>query len=145
MAGILHLMAAVLWNPKPRGDSYWVRLKHLTARGIHRKIPEYLYWYTHKRIRYQVTSEAIRKFEPSLRKIRWIPVRMHDYMTVERLGGGHCPYGVWVPHPSLFTLDGKPDFHLPPHQHVKAKHRYKSLGVRRSFTQKHSSDNQNST
>ena len=68
---------------------------------------------------------------------------MYDYLMVERLEGGHYPYGVWVPHPSLFTPNDKPDFHLPRYMHIIAKHRYSPLGVKQSFTQNHDPDNQN--
>lgn len=180
MATILQLMVAVLWNPEPRGESYWVRLKHLTSRCIYRSAYKFMSWY----ISMKATIEAERrhlkpktilpsepsssvlepayvtiaklrkreydklyfeysdKYRPTLRKIRWILARMYDYLMVERLGGVHCPYGIWVPHPSLFTPDRKPDFHLPRHKHVNAKHRYKSLNVKRSFTKHHDSDNQ---
>jgi len=160
MAGILQMMAAVLWNPAPRGDSYWVRLQHLTAKGIHRKITDYIMWYIsakavrEARRRYPESGEKRReeydrllreyreKYAPSLKKVRWILAKMYDYMMVERLGGDHCPYGAWVPHPSLFTPDGKPDFHLPRHRHVDAKHRYRSLNVKQSFTDSEQSNNQ---
>jgi len=46
MVATLQLMAAVLWNPKPRGDSYWVRLKHLTTKGIHQNVGKFTVWYT---------------------------------------------------------------------------------------------------
>jgi DNA-binding transcriptional ArsR family regulator len=181
MAGILQLMVAVLWNPKPRGESYWVRLKHLTSRGIHRKIGKFISWYIsmkaaiearkrnpkpdnvfsvskspssvlepahitiaklRKKEYYDLFYKYSDKYYPTLGKIRWILARMYDYLMVERLGGSHCPYGIWVPHPSLFTPDGKPDFHLPRHRHINAKHRYKSLNVKQSFTEHHESDNQ---
>ncbi len=61
MVGILHLMSAVLWNPKPRGDSYWVRLKHLTVRGIQRRLPEYIEWYLHMR-----AVNEVKKLEPAI-------------------------------------------------------------------------------
>jgi len=70
---------------------------------------------------------------------------MYDYLMVERLGGDHCPYGVWVPHPSLFTPDGRPDFHLPRHHHANAKHRYEALGVKQSFSGDCEADNQLTT
>lgn len=181
MAGILQLMIAVLWNPKPRGESYWVRLKHLTLRGIHRNIGKFISWFVSMKAAEEakkkypkpntvlsvnkspfgklepayITVAKLRKreydelfykysskYRPSLKKIRWILARMYDYLMVERLGGEHCPYGVWVSHPSLFTPDGKPDFHLPKHRHINAKHRYKSLNVKRSFTEHHNFDNQ---
>ena len=156
MAGILTLMAAVLWNPAPRGDSYWVRLKHLTARGIKENIPKFLEWYVNtkavkdikkdikkekienpvekRRLRHDLLEKYSKKYEPPVKKVRWILARMYDYLMVERLGGDRCPYGVWVPHPSLFSPDGYPDFHLPRHHHIRAKHRFKSLGVKQSFT-----------
>jgi len=171
MAAILNLMAAILWNPAPRGDSYWVRLKHLTTRGIHRKIGKFISWYismkaaTEAKKRHPIPTCAISKeqrilirkqrskeyhlllreyydeYYPSLKKVRWILARMYDYLIVERLGGDHCPYGIWVPHPSLFSPNKKPSFHLPRHKHVTAKHRYKSLNVKRSLTDHHDSDN----
>ena len=153
MAGILQLMVAVLWNPKPRGESYRVRLKHLTSRGIHQNLPKFIGWYismkaaTEARNRYPkptiasilVTSPSTQEWESlsdlvskmrkeeyqrllyeyddryrvSLKKVRWILARMYDYLLVEHLGGDHRPYGIWVPHPSLFSPNGKPDFHLP--------------------------------
>ncbi len=82
------------------------------------------------------------KYYSTLRKIRWLLSKMHYYLMVERPGGEHCPYSIWVLHPSLFTPDGKPDFHLPKHRHINAKHRYKSLNVKRSFTNNHNFDNQ---
>jgi len=181
MAAILQLMVAVLWNPEPRGESYWVRLKHLTSRGIYQSVYKFMGWYIsmkaaikvrkrhpkpntvlpvgkssscilepayvtiaklRKREYHDLYYEYSDKYRPTLRKIRWILARMYDYLMVERLGGEHCPYGIWVPHPSLFTPDGKPDFHLPKHRHINAKHRYKSLNVKRSFTGHHNSDNQ---
>jgi len=90
----------------------------------------------------RLLREDREKYAPSLKKVRWILAKMYEYMMVERLGGDHCPYGVWVPHPSLFTPDGKPDFHLPRHRHVDAKHRYGSLNVKQSFTDSEQSDNQ---
>lgn len=175
MAGILELMVAVLWNPKPRGESYWVRLKHLTVRGIHHNSLKFMGWL----ISMKAAKEAKRKnplksgkklgsldimldqialsrkidyeelfdkysikYRPSLAKIRWILAKMYDYLMVERLGGKHCPFGIWVPHPSLFTPNGKPNFHLPRHKHINAKHRYKSLNVKRSFTNNQARDNQ---
>ena len=160
MSSVLALMFAVLWNPEPRGDSYWVRLKHLTSRGIKENIPKFLGRYAHMKAtkdvrqvtvgdhfekmktRYELLIKYSKKYEPSIKKVRWILARMYDYLMVERLGGDRCPYGVWVPHPSLFSLDGYPDFHLPRHHHVRAKHRYKSLGVRRTFTTQDNFDNQ---
>ncbi len=180
MAGILQLMVAVLWNPKPRGESYWIRLKHLTSRGIYRSAYKFMSWYINMKAAIEarrrhpkpktilpsepsssvlepayVTIAKLRKreydklyyeysvkYSPTLGKIRWILARMYDYLMVERLGGEHCPYGVWVPHPSLFTPDRKPSFHLPRHRHINAKHRYKSLKAKQSFTEHHSSDNQ---
>lgn len=45
-----------------------------------------------------ICSKYLAKYEQkyiqSLRKTRWILARMYDYLMVERLGGGHCPYGV---------------------------------------------------
>ena len=171
MAGVLHLMTAVLWNPKPRGDNYWVRLRHLTTRGIHMKLPDYIRWYMHmkavtkvkrqkpdiisepiqnikeykeykEQLRFEYLAEYEQKYTPSLRKLRWILAKMYDYLMVERLGGGHCPYGVWVPHPSLFTQDNKPDFHLPQHRHVTAKHTYRPMSIKQSLTQGRYPDNQ---
>ena len=160
MTAILTLMAAVLWNPAPRGDSYWVRLKHLTARGIKENIPKFLEWYVNTKavkdikkekignpvekrgLRHDLLEKYSKKYEPSVKKVRWILARMYDYLMVERLGGDRCPYGVWVPHPSLFSPDNRPDFHLPRHHHIRAKHRFKSLGVKQSFTWTCPPDNQ---
>ena len=144
----LALMVAVLWNPEPRGNSYWTRLKYLTTRGIKENISKFMEWYVNMKAvkeikqlglkdhfkametRYRLLEKYSNIYEPSLNKVRWVLARMYDYLMVERLGGGHCPYGIWVPHPSLFSRDGNPGFHLPKHRHVKAKHRYNSLGVK---------------
>lgn len=177
MAAILQLMAAVLWNPRPLGNNYWARLKHLTTRGIHNKIGDYIVWLAYARAKGELNSmlynmeqsaptdlenyvkevlrsklydeefgrlfiKHYRALMPSLKKIRWILSRMYDYMMVERLGGDHCPYGVWIPHPGLFSPDGSPRTHLPRHIHVNAKHRYKGLGIKQSFIVKQSPDNQ---
>lgn len=172
MTAIITLMAAVIWNPAPRGNSYWVRLRHLTARGITEKAQSFIDWYAHmkaakeiKELRRKNNLTSIvwnptedspdidflsifikysEKYRPSIGKVRWILAKMYDHMMVERLGGGHCPYGVWVPHPSLFSPDGKPDFHLPRHRHIRAKHRYKSMGVKRTITVQDAFDNQSS-
>ena len=127
MASILQFMSAVLWNSRPRGDSYWVRLRWLTPRGIYEGVLKYMTWME----KYNLRTLAPRKrkprkdYTPSFNKIKWILSKMYDLLLVERLGGDHCPYGVWVPHPSIYV--GKPGFHLPHHKHVNAKHRFKSL------------------
>ena len=170
MTAIIALMAAVIWNPAPRGNSYWVRLRHLTARGITEKVQAYIDWYAHMKAAKEIKKQRRKylastvwnptdkssdtdflsvfikyseKYKPSIGKVRWILAKMYDYMIVERLGGGHCPYGVWIPHPSLFSPNGKPDFHLPKHRHVRAKHRYKPLGVKQTITAQDALDNQN--
>ena len=171
MAAILNLMAAVLWNPKPRGNNYWDRLKHLTTKGIYKNIGKFIAWYVSmksatevkrrypirecaiskerciaiKQQRYeeyhQLIDEYYDKYRPSPKKIRCILAKMYDFLMVERLGGDRCPYGVWVLHPSLFTPDGKLDFHLPRHHHVDAKHRYRTLRMKSSFTAQEEHDN----
>ena len=50
-------MVAVLWNPKPRGESYWVRLEHLTVRGTHLNSLKFMSWL----ISMKAAKEAKRK------------------------------------------------------------------------------------
>ena len=89
------------------------------------------------------STNTLYKYRSSLPKIRWILAKKYDYSMVERLGGKHCPFGIWFPHPILFTLNGEPNFHLPRRKHINTKYRYKSFNVKRSFTNIQARDDSN--